>query len=221
MPLSSKRGFAPGSYFDISQDHLVTLALWFLLQDGKQPSFENLVAEAFTSFPERFFLEGYPEWPNAHVIGKSWVRCRTDKKWITGSSAEGFALTPTGEHVALRLIKRLGVLKSDFAEVTKKGSRQTISARVVLGIENSQAYKKMRANGIEDISEFEFCDLLYCTLESTPETVSKNFAAIKQQVEAFGRTDLADFLEEMKSKFASKFLGVRSRGGLMPKRGVK
>lgn len=219
MALSSKRAFIPGNYMNISQDHLVTAALWFLLQDGKQPSFENLVAEAFMSFPERFFLEGFPDWPNAHVIGKSWVRCRTDKKWIAGSTAEGFALTPVGEQVALRVVKRVGGARYSSAAMTKRGSRQTISARVVLRIENSPAYKKMRMAGIGEISEFEFCDLLYCTLESTAETISKNFTAIKQQVEAFGRADLVDFLDQLKSRFSSRFAGVRSRGGLMPKRG--
>src|SRR5579859_7739566 len=136
MSLLSKRGFNPQGYMGMSQDHLVTAALWFLLQDGKQPSFENLVAEAFMTFPERFFLEGLPEWPNAHVIGKSWVRCRTDKKWISGSTAEGFALTPVGEQIALRVAKRLGGAKYSSDAITKKGSRQTISSRVVLRIEN-------------------------------------------------------------------------------------
>src|SRR4051812_30698578 len=73
--MQSKRNFQSARYLDLSQDHLVVLALWFLIQEKKQSSFENLVAEAFTSFPERFQLEGYPEWPNAHVIGKAWVRC--------------------------------------------------------------------------------------------------------------------------------------------------
>lgn len=216
----SKRDFSPASYLHISQDHLLTAALWLLLNDGREPSFENLVAEAFTSFPERFSLEGYPDWPNAHVVGKSWVRCRTDKKWMTGSAAEGFALTPVGEQVALRVLKRLGT-KSGSGPVTKRGSRQTISSRVVLRIEGSEAYKKVQATGIAGVSEFDFCDLLYCTLESTPETVAKNYTAIKQQVEAFGRTDLLDFLEQLRSRFASRFLGARSRGGLMPKKGVE
>lgn len=85
----SKRDFNPSKYFKLSQDHLVVVALWFLLNENKEATFENLVAEAFTSFPERFQLEGYPDWPNAHVVGKAWVRCRTDKKWLTGSASEG------------------------------------------------------------------------------------------------------------------------------------
>lgn len=71
--MESKRGFEPSEYLHVSQDHLVVVALWFLLQDGKQPSFENLVAEAFLSFPKRFQLEGYQEWPAPSAVRqKSW-----------------------------------------------------------------------------------------------------------------------------------------------------
>lgn len=49
------------------------LSLWSLNDDKKQASFENLVAEAFSCFPGRFQLEGYPEWPNAQVVNRAWV----------------------------------------------------------------------------------------------------------------------------------------------------
>ncbi|MFZ0314051.1 MAG: hypothetical protein WAL85_15190 [Candidatus Korobacteraceae bacterium] len=103
----SKRNFDAARYLNISQDHLVAVSLWFLLEEKMEPSFENLVAEAYLSFPERFQLEGYPDWPNAHVVGKSWVRCRTDKKWITGSAASGFSLTPLGEKAVQQTLSKL------------------------------------------------------------------------------------------------------------------
>ena|ERR1039457_5460148 len=216
--MESKRGFEPRSYRSISQDHLVVLALWFLLNDKKQPSFENLVAESFTSFPERFQLEGYPDWPNAHVVGKAWVRCRTDKKWLSGSVSQGFKLTPLGEQVARGVMGSLKSGKPITADHERKGSRQSISSRVVLRIESSAAYAKYKTGDIDGISEFEFCELLYCTLESTPEVVDKNFTVVMQEVESYGRTDLADFLNTLKTKYQARFVGKRSRGGLMPRK---
>jgi len=216
--MSSKRQFDPARYLDLSQDHLVVTALWFLLQEKRQPSFENLVAEAFTTFPERFQLEGYPQWPNSHVIGKAWVRCRTDKKWISGSASEGFALTPLGEQIARQVLSKLERVAGQKREHTRKGSRQSISSRVVLRVENSPAFKAFKVEGVDKVSEYEFCDLLYCTLESTPETFEKNFVVVKQEVEAYGRADLAEFLAKLKEKFAGKFTGKRVRGGLMPQK---
>lgn len=216
--MESKREFGARDYRGLSQDHLVVLSLWFLLHDGKQPSFENLVAEAFTSFPERFQLDGYPDWPNAHVVGKAWVRCRTDKKWIAGSASQGFKLTPLGDQIARGVLSQL---KSDIPfsiETQRKGSRQSISSRVVLRIESSAAYGKYKTGDIGAISEYEFSDLLYCTLESTPEVFEKNFNVVMQEVETYGREDLANFLNDLRSKFQSKFEGKRSRGGLMPRK---
>lgn len=216
--MESKRGFDPARYSQFSQDHLVALSLWFLLQEGKETSFENLVAESFASFPARFQLEGYPDWPNAHVVGKSWVRCRTDKKWLIGSASKGFALTPVGEKVAQKVLSSLGKSSTSASQARRKGSRQTISSRVVLRLENSSPYHKYKEGSVDTISEYEFCELLYCTLESIPETIETNFSVVRQQVEAYGRRDLAEFLDELRKKFSVKFAGKRSRGGLMPQK---
>jgi hypothetical protein len=216
--MASKRQFDPARYLGLSQDHLVVTALSLLLREKRQPSFENLVAEAFTSFPERFQLEGYPQWPNSHVIGKAWVRCRTDKKWMSGSASEGFKLTPLGEQIAHQVLSQLGNVAGGGPKHERKGSRQSISSRVVLRVENSPAYRTFKQEGIEKVSEYEICDLLYCTLESTPETFEKNFVVVRQEVETYGRSDLTEFLGKLREKFAGKFAGKRARGGLMPRK---
>ena len=209
--------FKPSQYLEISQDHLVVVSLWFLLEDKKQPTFENLVAEAFQTFPARFQLEGYPDWPNAHVVGKAWVRCRTDKKWITGSASEGFSLTPLGERIVTKTRKDLGAKLSTHT-TQRRGSRQTISSRVVLRVENSPAFQSYKSSGVNSVSDFDFCDLLYCTLGTTPEVLGKNLEAVRQQVEEYGRQDLISFLDALKSQFSGKLTGKRARGGLMPQK---
>lgn len=215
--MQSSRGFKPSQYLHVSQDHLVVVSLWLLLQDGKQPSFENLVAEAFLSFPNRFQLEGYQEWPNAHVVGKSWVRCRTDKKWITGSASDGFALTPLGENVATKTLKELGAKPAVDTE-RRRGSRQSIASRVVLRVENSSAFGDFKNSGIDSVSEFDFCDLLYCTLGSTPEVLERNLSVVRQEVDSYGRSDLVKFLDALKQRFSNRLTGKRARGGLMPQK---
>ena len=215
--MESKRGFKPSQYLEISQDHLVVVSLWLLLEDKKQPSFENLVAEAFQTFPARFQLEGYPDWPNAHIVGKAWVRCRTDKKWITGSASEGFSLTPLGEQIVTKTLRGLGT-ERPAQTAQRRGSRQTISARYVLRVENSRAFQTYKANGVNSVSDYDFCDLLYCTLGTTPEVVGKNLVAVRQQVEAYGRQDLVRFLDELTIQFSGKLTGKRARGGLMPQK---
>jgi len=196
-----------------SQDHLVAVALWFLHRDGKIASFENLVAETFLSFPERFQLEGFAEWPNANVIGKSWVRCRTDKKWIRGSASSGFGLTILGEDIVRKTLAQLDQAEQLVA-MERKGTRQTISARTVLSLEKSSAWRHYLNSGVDGVSEYDFRECLYCTLESSADTLLRNFDAVRQQVASYGRKDLEAFLDLLKSKFAAKMIR-HARGGLM------
>lgn len=215
--MESKRGFKRYQYLRISQDHLVALSLWFLMEGKKQTSFENLVAESFSCFPDRFQLEGYPEWPNAQVVNRAWVRCRTDKKWITGSASEGFSLTPLGENVATKTLKALGV-KAPVRDESRHGSRQSISSRVVLRVEKSAAFRAYSQSCINSVSEFDFCDLLYCTLGSTPEVLERNLSVVRQEVDSYGRRDLVKFLDALKQRFSNRLTGKRARGGLMPQK---
>ncbi len=56
--MASKRQFDPARYLGLSQDHLVVTALLFLLREKRQPSFENLVAEAFTALSRKISVGG-------------------------------------------------------------------------------------------------------------------------------------------------------------------
>jgi hypothetical protein len=78
--LRSKRNFAPEVYMRIGDDQLITLSLKLVIEDNKPPSFENVVEEAYHSFPERFSFQGRPEWPHTLVIDRSIRRCATDGK---------------------------------------------------------------------------------------------------------------------------------------------
>jgi hypothetical protein len=105
----SKRNFDPERYMQIGDDQLVTLSLQFVTQDGKPPSFENIVEEAYSSFPQRFSFQGHPEWPHTLVIDRSIRRLKTDrqKRWISGKAATGYKLLPAGETVAKDTYEKL------------------------------------------------------------------------------------------------------------------
>jgi hypothetical protein len=83
-------------YSDISLDELVTYSIFVLLEEKTEATFENIVAKCFEFFPEKFSLIGYPQWPDSTRVNKSWLRCRTDFKYIKGSVKNGFTLTSKG-----------------------------------------------------------------------------------------------------------------------------
>lgn len=205
----------------LSQDDLVTVSLYFVLESGDTPTFERLVAECFERFPKRFALSGYPQWPNAAVINKSWLRCRTDKKLITGNVAGGFNLTPKGKLIVEKTLVKLNARSMEGVNL-KKGDKQTMSGRVVERIERSLAYEKFqKAKSLDDITEYEASDLFYATMESTPEILLKNYEIILQHLQNYNRGDLIEFIRKIREKFSDRFGGVKPRGGMMPKKTTK
>lgn len=216
--------FMAKNYMKLSQDDLVTVALDAVIRSGQTPTFERLVAKCYELFPQRFSLRGYPQWPNAVVVNKAWLRCRTDKKLMTGSVADGFKLTPKGLEVVKKTLDLLEGQSTDAVEVAEaKKSRvdkQTLEGRIATRVEHSAAYKKfLETNSLEPITEYELCDLLYGTMESTPDTLAKNYETIKQHLSAYGRKDLLSFMEGLHNKFPHRFLVRMRPGGMLPRRG--
>ncbi len=218
------KGFSPSVYMKIGLDELVTVSLYFLRQTSKAPTFENLVAKAYELFPQRFAMVGYPSWPDSALVNKSWLRCRSDKKLIAGNVAAGFELTPKGEMVARKTLLKLGQTSDSSSELSqsappKKGDRRTPAGRVVSRVEGSSAFRKFKLNGnLNDITEYELCDLLYSTLESSPETLNKNFDILLQNLHEYSRSDLIEFMNLLRNRFRQRFVISKHRGGMLPQK---
>src|SRR5947209_13748539 len=103
-----KSAFDRERYMQIGDDQLITLSLQLVIDSGRPPSFENVVGEAFISFPDRFCFPGHPEWPHTLVIDRSIRRCATDrnKRWISGRAATGYKLLPRSEEHTSELQSR-------------------------------------------------------------------------------------------------------------------
>ena len=214
------QGTGSRSYLSFTQDELVVAALALAQEKVSRISFEQLVAQCFEMFPKKFELHGYPRWPNAVIVNKSWLRCRTDKHLIAGNVAEGFALTPKGIEVAKRILAGLGdrVSAGGNRVSGKSGDRQTADGRVVSSVEGNLAFKKYLASGtVDSVSEHEFCDVFYALVESDADTLKKNFEAVKSAIESYGRNDLARFLDALKEKFGFRFQSSARRGGMLPR----
>lgn len=209
-------------YTDISYDDLLIYALFKLEQENKHTTFENLVSECFTLFPKRFQLPGYPNWPDSSLIEKAWLRCRTDKGLLYGSKSKGFTLTAKGIELASKVGNSLKNTPS-VNTVNRKDLR-TRSGRVVKHVEQSAAFKKFfKDHGPENITDFEFCDLLYSTFDTEPALRKRNLEELKYHAEVYNRKDILTVLNSCEKKF-SKFLFDPMRknyeGGMMKKRKI-
>lgn len=220
--------FNPKIYKNIPYDDLLIFALYSATQKGLDANFENLVVECYTLFPERFGLPGFiGKYPDSAQVEKSWLRCRTDKNLITGNKAQGFELTARGLETVQKTQKKLGGESFDMKTLLGiKGDRRTKTGRLVKQLEASRVFKEFLKNGQNTaITDYEFCDLIYSTLDTLPETRRKNLQQLKDTVRDYNRNDMFDFLKFCETKFAHLLFsdgeqGRKYTGGMM-KRKVK
>ncbi|MCX5997850.1 MAG: hypothetical protein NTV42_09665 [Chloroflexi bacterium] len=216
----------PHIYINIPYDDLLVYALYSVLRENTDATFENLVVECYTLFPERFGLPGFvSKYPDSAQVEKSWLRCRTDKRLITGNKAQGFKLTARGIKLAEKIQERLGGKTAVGNEPPiKKGDRRTKAGRLVKQLEENNAFKLFQKHGSKlDISDFEFCDLVYSTLDTLPLTRRKNLKQLKDAVTDYNRTDMQNFLIYCESKFTHLLFSENElkheySGGMMRRR---
>jgi hypothetical protein len=194
-------------YSRIALNDLVTYAVYFLSQTGSEINAEDIVATCFKLFPERFQLRGYPEWPDSTVVNKRWLDCR-DKGYLHGSTAGGFSLTAKG----LELAEKTSALLTGKQRLFRKpglekvsGEMRTRAGRFVRSLETSEAFQRFATGGPSvQISEFDFRNMLLCTMESSAATLRSNLEQFGQYAALYQRNDLLGFLDFCRHKFASQ-----------------
>jgi hypothetical protein len=188
-------------YTQVALNDLVTYAVYHLSQTSEEISAEDIVAACFLLFPKRFELRGYPQWPDSTVVNKRWIDCRK-KGYIKGSTAQGFKLTPDGLKVAERVEKILVGQR----RVREKANTElrTRAGRFVHSLGQSDAAQLYGRDGNADsVSEFDFRNMLLCTMESSASVLRSNLEQFRQYVSLYDREDLMAMLDECETKFAS------------------
>ena len=205
MPTPKTVHLDPEVYSRIGYDELVTFSIYSLAKKKKDGSFENIVAEAFGLFPKRFSLRGYPEWPDSAVVNKSWLRCRTDKKYIVGSVKDGFKLTQRGLEVAERIENQLRHGNS-FPQPSKvKSELRTRAGRLLRALEHTSSFKRFKSDGtVNGISQDDLAEILLALPDSPSSRLKSNLEQFKDSARLYEREDLLQFLGFLEEKFSAR-----------------
>ncbi len=96
-----------------------------------------------------------------------------------------------------KVIAPVAVIQVSKEEKAKAG-------KVVQLMERSDAYRQYKKSGDKSkISEFDFRSLLLCTMESSPETLTRNVNTFKGYANIQNRHDLVVFLNFVETSFSS------------------
>lgn len=206
-----KTNFEPTVYERIGYDELVNYSIYSLAQRKEEATFERIVAEAFTLFPKRFSLRGYPQWPDSAVVNKSWLRCRTDKKYIVGSVKDGFKLTQRGLEVAEKIGSQLRPGNTPSTASTVKSELRTRAGRLLRALEQTPSFKQyQRCETVNEISQDDLADMLLTLPDSPPSRLRSNLEQFKDAARLYERDDMLQFLDMLERKFSTR-LGLHAR----------
>jgi hypothetical protein len=200
----------------ISIDELVIYAVYRIYQSGDECTFERLVYECFTLFPQEFGFKRYPQWPDSARIDKSWLRCRTDKGWLIGTVKESFRLTDLGFTIAERVEKKLNMEKAtsiDSHKVRVKDRERYDS--ILRNLTESDKYKEFIDNPKKfRLDEMSFRQLLGCTLETPLRVIKQNLRQYRYAADVYKETSVERFLNtceaQMKDVLESKLGGRKA-----------
>ena len=90
----------------VSVNDLILFCIHSVVANSEQCSFERLVKECFTLFPDTLKFTRYPIWPDSRKLDRP-LRALRDEKLILGDPKTYFILTDTGEVRAAAVAKSL------------------------------------------------------------------------------------------------------------------
>ena len=73
-------------------------------ENKEKCTFERLIKECFTLFPETFSFPKYPQWPDSLKLDRQ-LRTLRKRKLITGNPRTYFSLTKLGKKIAIETAK--------------------------------------------------------------------------------------------------------------------
>lgn len=206
--MKTLRPFETSSYDAIQLDRLVIFTTVALEKHGIELSLENIIVGAFKLFPKKFSLVGYPEFPDATRVEKCLWRCKGNKRqWIGGKTRHGYLVTERTRLVAAQTGHQLSTPALGKQKVSPRRRRKE---SILKEVTDSPVYLKYLRGEKASISEADFCFLVQGTLDSSRETLSKNFLALKMTAQELESEELSNFLGWLEHRF-KKFLFAKRK----------
>lgn len=185
--------YPAASYRDIALDRLLVCAAKRVLDAGEECTFERLVCECYTLFPESFGFQRYPRWPDALRVDGTRRRCHAGLGWLEGSTKEGFRLTPSGSAVARETEARLETGGAPRGPRVSRRARDRYEA-VLQNIRNSPEYLRF-AGGETAISTSRLRSFLGGTLETPRRILVQNLNLYYEAARVYDEQAVIPFLD--------------------------
>jgi len=96
-----------------SVNDLILFCIHSIVSNNEQCSFERLVKECFSLFPDALKFSRYPIWPDSRKLDRP-LRALRNEKLIIGDPKNYFVLTKTGEEKAAVVSRAMRQIRIKF-----------------------------------------------------------------------------------------------------------
>lgn len=94
-----KTKFDAELYNKLGINGLILFSINSVIEGGKECTFELLIKECFTDFPQVFAFKSHPQWPDSRKLDRT-LRSLRNQNLIIGDPKTYFNLTKAGKKVA-------------------------------------------------------------------------------------------------------------------------
>jgi hypothetical protein len=211
-PLSQIKPFASLTYESFDLNRLVSFTVHWLQEKLIPTTFENIVVAAYRMFPEKFALEGYPEYPDAARANRALLQLGPKyRNWARGSVQKGFVLTASGLIEVGRVRDALsGAKRPEQVKPRQRGVPRTLNlSEDLVGIERSSLYTKWAKGALSEGTTLDLLEMLSAYAYTPPRALRDRLTVLENTAKQVGRKDLLEFLESVHKKFISELRDER------------
>lgn len=191
--------FPSETYSRLTLEKLILFSILSILRKREECTFERLVKESYTLFPESFRFYRYPTWPDSLKLDRP-LRDLRKHRYILGNPKARYTLTKLGERYAVIVEKELGNEQLLLEKPTVTVGRK--EKKLLDYLKSSPEFQKYLLRGKDlNIEKQQIIRLSLSTMETPPKSVVKNLSFLKDLSKAAKENELEGFLAFCTEKY--------------------
>jgi len=198
--------FHSGAYSSIDNNRLAVYAIKTLQLKRIPVTQEAVTVALFLSFPEKFSLIGFEQFPDAERVHRTLLQLGPKwRNWATGNTHTGYSLNENGERVFIQVDQALrnpSRLARGLRLKTPKRPRTRDLNREVKEIEETALFKEYLDGKRENFTEFAIWELLKSYPYAPKEALRDRFETMLECARLADRKDIIEFLKWVRTEFA-------------------
>jgi len=207
--------FPIDAYKDMPLSDLVLYSISSLNKKDIDATRENIIAESFELFPLKFYLLGYPEYPDCDRVWRELRRIvgslssKGMKKFASGNMKSSYIINEKGLGKLKEIQFKLGYFSEEKDQEQDKiiEDRRGKIGKTLWQIEKHPLYRNYLKNKEKiEIPETLLRSLLFSTMETSREKLKEKMEMLISYCESLGREDIKNFLYLCKSKHKEIFV---------------